>query len=144
MTTIASRELTAPSNSKAMNIGLWAAQGVLGAVFLLSSSMKLMMPVEQLQAQMGWVGGTLGPLVRFIGAVELVGALGVILPAATRIKPWLTPLAALGFFVLMILASLTHVARGELGMLPVTFVIGGLAAFVAWGRSRKSPIKARG
>jgi hypothetical protein len=67
----------------------------------------------------------------------------LILPAATRIKPSLTPLAAIGLTTVMALASITHLVRGEVQMLPVTILLGGLAAFVAWGRSRKAPIAPR-
>jgi hypothetical protein len=67
----------------------------------------------------------------------------LVLPAATRIKPALTPLAALGLATVMVLASLTHLLRGEVQMLPVTAVLAGLAAFVAWGRARKAPIAPR-
>jgi hypothetical protein len=105
--------------------------------------MKATAPVDQLQASMPWVSGAMGQAVRFIGVVEVLGALGLILPAATRIKPSLTPLAAIGLTTVMVLASLMHLARGEVQMLPVTAVLGGMAAFVAWGRSRKAPIAPR-
>jgi len=85
----------------------------------------------------------MGQAVRFIGVVEVLGALGVVVPAATRIKPSLTPLAALGLTTVMVLASLTHLARGEVQMLPITIVLATLAAFVAWGRFRKAPIAPR-
>lgn len=75
------------------------------------------------------------------------GALGLVLPAATRIRPRLTPVAALGLVTVMLLAVLFHVvfhvARGEFQMLPVNVVLGGLASFVAWGRFEKVPIAPR-
>ncbi len=128
---------------KGLRVGLWVVQGLLAATFLAAGLMKISAPVEQLQASMPWVSGAMGPAVRFIGAAEVLGALGVILPAATRIKPSLTPLAALGLAAVMVLASLTHLVRGELPMVPVTAVLGGLAAFVAWGRARRAPIAPR-
>ena len=73
-------------------------------------------------------------LVRFIGASELAAALGLVLPAATRIRPLLTPLAAIGLVMVMVLASLFHISRGEWFALPLNLVLGSLAAFVAWGR----------
>jgi putative oxidoreductase len=82
-------------------------------------------------------------LVRFIGTSELLGALGLILPAAMRIKPVLTGFAALGLLTIMVLAALFHASRGEFGMLRVNSVLGALAAFVAWGRLKKAPIPAR-
>jgi putative oxidoreductase len=73
-------------------------------------------------------------LLRFIGVAELAGGLGLILPAATRIRPMLTPLAALGLATIMTLAFVFHIQRGEWDALPVNAVLGALAAFVAWGR----------
>ena len=81
------------------------------------------------------------PLVRFIGVSELAGAIGLILPAATKIKPTLTPLAALGLLTIMILAMAFHLSRGEAQALPINMALGGLAAFVAWGRTKKAPIR---
>jgi putative oxidoreductase len=133
----------ATSSGKGMHIGLWVTQGLLGAAFVAAGLMKVTAPVEQLQASMPWVSGAMGQLVRFIGSVEALGGLGLILPAATRIKPWLTPLAALGLTVVMALALATHVARGESSMIGAPVVLGALSAFVAWGRSKKAPIAAR-
>lgn len=126
-----------------LHVGLWVAQGLLALAFLASGAMKVSMPMETLQAQMPWVSGSLGGLVRFIGTVEALGAIGVVLPAATRIKPVLTPLAALGLATVMLLASLTHLSRGELGVVPVTVTLGAIALFVAWGRHRAAPIAER-
>ncbi len=67
----------------------------------------------------------------------------MILPAATRIMPMLTPLASLGLTTVMVLAALFHVSRGELVMLPAPILFGALGAFVAWGRSRKVAIPER-
>ncbi len=80
---------------------------------------------------------------RFIGAAELAGAIGLILPAATRILPKLTALAATGLVLVMILASGYHFLHGEAARTPVNFLLGGLAAFVAWGRFGRAPILAR-
>jgi hypothetical protein len=132
-----------PARGKGLHLALWVAQGLLAAAFFGAGVMKTTAPLEQLRAAMPWVNGAMGHLVRFIGTAELLGAVGLVLPAATRVKPWLTPLAALGLAVVMVLASLTHVARGEFPMLGVNAVLGGLAAFVAWGRSRKVPITPR-
>ena len=131
------------SKGKGLHVALWVVQGLLGAAFLAAGLMKATTPIEQLQANMPWVSGAMGQLVRFIGAAEILGGLGLILPAATRIKPSLTPLAALGLTTVMVLASITHVARGEFGAIGVNVVLGGLAAFVAWGRFKKAPISPR-
>src|SRR5437762_12537367 len=86
-----------PTSSKRLHIGLWVAQGLLAIVFLLSGAMKFLMPPEAL-AQLGLAPG----LAAFIGISEIAGALGVILPAATRIRPALTPLAGVGLATVMV------------------------------------------
>ena len=77
------------------------------------------------------------------GTAELAGALGLLLPALTRIKPSLTPLAAAGLVTIMALASVFHATRGESGGIVVNLVLGSVAAFIAWGRYKKAPIAAR-
>lgn len=133
----------APTAGRGLRVSLWGAQLLLAAMFLMSGGMKVAAPMEQLQAQMPWVTGALGGLVRFIGVTELLGAVGLVAPAATRILPKLTPLAALGLATVMGLASLTHATRGEFGMIAVNAVLGALALFVAWGRLSAAPIEAR-
>jgi hypothetical protein len=125
-------------SSKGLRIGLWIAQGLLALAFLGAGVMKLTAPIEAL-AQMGIPGG----LARFIGLAEVAGALGVILPAATRVKPWLTPLAAVGLTTVMVLAAGFHIMRGEASHLGAPLVLGALAAFVAWGRATRARIAAR-
>lgn len=125
-------------------IGLWVAQVVLALLFGAAGFMKLFQPIETLSAMMAWVPVTPEWLVRFIGFVEIAGALGMILPAATRILPFLTPLAALGFVVIQVLAIGLHAVRGETAMsLPLNLVLLALSLFVLWGRFRKAPISPR-
>jgi len=114
-------------------------QAVLAAAFGMAGVMKTTMPIPELAQRMIWPGAIPVPLVRFIGVSELAAALGLILPAATRILPGLTPLAAVGLVAIMALAIPFHVSRGELQALPINLFFGGLAAF-AWGRYRKAPI----
>jgi uncharacterized membrane protein YphA (DoxX/SURF4 family) len=134
---------TSPAPSKVLNGSLWTVQVLLGLMFLMAGFTKLTTPLDQLLAMMPWVSAVPGALVRFIGISELAGGLGLVLPAATRIKPVLTPIAAGGLVVVMILAALLHASRGEFGALPVNFVLGGLAAFVAWGRATRARIAPR-
>ena len=143
MTTTASTH-TAPQSRRGLRIALWIAQVLLAVAFGMSGLMKLSTPIADLAAQMAWVGSVPPALVRFIGAAELAGAIGLILPALTRIQPRLTALAAVGLIVVMVLASIVHATRGEFGMIPVNVVLGALAAFVAWGRSKAAPIAPRG
>jgi len=101
--------------------------------------MKVSQPISQLSAMLPFAAQVPEGLVRFIGAAELAGALGLILPAATRILPVLTPLAASGLLLIMVLAAGFHISRGEISNLPVNAVLGSLAAFIAWGRFNKPP-----
>lgn len=125
-----------------MHILLWVVQVLLACAFGMAGVMKSTQPVDVLvQNGIAWAGQVPLLMLRFIGISELLGAIGLILPAATKIKPWLTPLAALGLLTIMILAMAFHLSRGEAQALPMNMVLGGLAAFVAWGRTRKVPIR---
>jgi hypothetical protein len=130
--------------SKALHVGLWIAQVLAGLAFTMAGAMKSTTPIEQLAAKMTWVLHFPAPMVRFIGISELLGGLGLILPSALRIQPKLTVLAALGLVILMVGAAGTHVVLGEAQMMMPSLVLGALAAFVAWGRSKKAPIAPRG
>lgn len=125
-----------------MNIALWIAQVLLAVAFGMAGFMKLVSPIDDLARNMAWVYEARA-LVRFIGAAELLGALGLILPAAMRIKPWFTPLAAVALGVVMLLAMGFHATRGEFEALPVNLALGGIATFIAWGRWKKVPIAPR-
>ncbi len=94
--------------------------------------MKLSQPKAKLVASgMAWTEDFSDGQVKGIGAVEVLGAIGLILPAATGIAAILTPLAAAGLAVTMVGAALTHMRRGEGSMVPINLVLGGLAVFVA-------------
>lgn len=127
--------------NRALHITLWVLQGLLAAAFLMFGLTKLTTPIAQLAGQMPWVADVPASLVRFIGLAEVAGALGLILPALTRIRPNLTPLAALGLVLVMVLAIPFHLTRGEATMLPVNLVLAALAGVVAWGRTRRAPIR---
>lgn len=131
------------STSKPLQIGLWVAQALLAAAFSMIGFMKVGTPAEELLVSMTWADEGTVWLIRFIGAAEIAGAIGLIVPAATRIKPILTPIAAALLAVVMVLAFLLHLVRGEFSALPVNVVLGGLAAFIAWGRFTKARIAPR-
>lgn len=114
---------------------LWAAQGVLALVFLFTGATKLALPIEALTTQIALPGF----LVRFIGLAEVCGALGMILPGVTRIRPALTPLAASGLVIIMIGATVSTLAIGGGATALLPAVVGMLAAFVAYGRTRMAP-----
>jgi uncharacterized membrane protein YphA (DoxX/SURF4 family) len=117
-----------------MSIALWIVQGLLAVAFLGAGATKLSQPKEKLLKNMPWVEDFSQPAVRLIGAAEVLGALGVVLPALTGVLPWLTPLAALGLVLLMVGAALTHLRRKEYGNVAINAVLLVLAAFVAYGR----------
>ncbi len=130
--------------SKGFHIALWVVQVLLALAFGMAGIMKATTPLAELAAKMPWVNTVPSSMVRFIGTSEFLGAVGLILPSVTRVKPNLTPIAGGGLVLVMILASVFHITRGEMGALPVNVVLGGLAAFVAWGRTKKAPIAPKG
>lgn len=133
-------ETTQPS--KVLNIALWIAQFALSGLFLMAGFMKLTQPIEVLSATVAWAADMPG-LVRFIGLSELLGGIGLLLPAFLRIKPVLTPLAAVGIAIIMVLAMGYHGMRGEFGSVIFNLFLFGVAVFVAWGRFKKAPIAPR-
>lgn len=128
------------SSGKALHLALWAVQVLLGLFFLTVGYAHGLAPWEEVAAQAVWMDQVPHALARGIGYAELAGGLGLILPAATRILPWLTPLAALGVATIMILAALFHVVRGEVSVIGIHATVTALALLVAWGRWRKVPI----
>ena len=117
-----------------MNLALWIVQTALGAVFALAGVMKTTQPREALAKNLPWVEDVSTGTLRLIGATELAGAAGLILPAVTGIATWLTPLAACGLASIMVLAAITHARRKEPGAIAVNTALLALAALVAWGR----------
>jgi uncharacterized membrane protein YphA (DoxX/SURF4 family) len=117
-----------------MNIVLWVLQIFLAGMFVMSGVMKSTRPKEALATKMPWVEDFSPGMVRFIGIAEVLGGIGLILPAVTGVAKVLTPLAATGIAVIMLLAALIHVRRQEPKTIPVNVVVLVLAALVAWGR----------
>ncbi|WP_436496912.1 DoxX family protein [Actinokineospora sp. HUAS TT18] len=119
-----------------MNIVVWIVQGVLAAVHLGAGLAKLTQKREALVANpnMAWAADFTDPVVKTIGALEVLAAIGLIVPWWTGIAPILTPIAALGLVALMIGAAITHGRRGETKVLPVPVFLALLAGFVAWQR----------
>lgn len=119
-----------------MNVVLWIVAGLLAAMYLAAGGMKLATPREKVIANpnTAWAEDFSAPALKGIGAVEILGALGLILPQATGIAPVLTPLAATGLALVQIGAIIVHVRRSETKALPMNVVLLVLAAFVAIGR----------
>lgn len=135
--------MTNQQNNKVMNIALWVAQVLLGAMFLMAGATKAFQPVEALEASLPWVTTVSSTLVKFIGISELLGGLGLLLPSILRIKPFLTVWAAIGLAVVMLFAAIFHGSRGEFSAIGVNAVMMAMFLFIAWGRSKKVPILAK-
>ncbi|MEQ9439023.1 MAG: DoxX family protein [Cyclobacteriaceae bacterium] len=131
---------TQQRSSQALPIALWVAQVVLAGSLIWGAGMKLFQPVEALAALWPWAGQVPVALLKLTGIVDLLGALGLLLPSLLRIQPKLTPMAAIGIIALMLAASIFHIMRGEASAIGANIVFALLAAFIAWGRLKKAPI----
>jgi putative oxidoreductase len=125
------------------NAALWLLQLLLAFAFGHGGFLRITKPIAELGRMMGWPAALPPMLVRLIGGAELVAAAGLLLPAATRVLPVLTVAAAAGLAVVMAMAAVFHLVRGEGYMLPVNLTLGALAALIAWGRVRRAPIAPR-
>lgn len=122
-----------------MKYALWIVQVLLAALFLFSGGFKLTAPIAAMTQQIPFPGAFL----RFIGAAEVLGALGLILPTALRIRPWLTPLAASGLVIIMMGATVVTYRTMGAGMTLLPAITGVLAAWIAYARWKVMPIAAR-
>jgi hypothetical protein len=120
--------------SRKISALLWTVQILLAALFLFAGGMKLVVPIAALEAQ----SGMSGEFLRFIGLAEFLGALGLVLPGLSGIRPRLTPLAAAGLVIIMIGAT-ALTASGGVAPAIVPAVIALLALFVMWGRTAVAP-----
>jgi uncharacterized membrane protein YphA (DoxX/SURF4 family) len=129
-----------------MNVTLWIVQVLWGVFFSITGLGKVLCyePTLWNQAvrEVPWFSAVPQSLFIFIGVCELLGGVGLILPAMTGVKPKLTPVAAFGLALVMILAAVFHVTRGEYNFLPINLVLGGVAAFIGYGRLFVRPITA--
>jgi len=130
---------TARTSSRRLGVTLWTVQTLLALLFLFAGSMKFIMPVAEMTKQIPFSGTFL----HFIGLCEIAGALGLVLPSLLRIRPVLTPIAAAGLVIIMTGATVVTLSLGPAAPATMPFVIGLLAAFVAYGRGRLAPISAR-
>ncbi|HKK73670.1 MAG TPA: DoxX family protein [Saprospiraceae bacterium] len=125
--------------SKRLHIALWVAQSLLAAAFLMAGMMKITVPIDELATNgMSFVYSFPESMVRFIGICEVLGSIGLILPALLRIKPILTPIASVGLAAIMVFAAIYHITHNE-PPIP-NIILLGLASFIAWGRFSKEPI----
>jgi DoxX-like family len=111
---------------------LWTVQGFLALLFLFAGSIKLIVPIGLLTAQMSLP--LPGLFLKFIGVAEIAGAMGLILPGLVRVRPLLTPLASAGLVIIMIGATVVTLVGGEVVPALVPLMVGLLCAAVAYGR----------
>lgn len=120
-----------------MNLTLWIVAGLLAVAYLFAGSGKLIVSKERISAMSSgarWVDDFSAGAVKTIGALEVLAAVGLILPAVLGIAPVLVPMAALGLVMLMTGAVITRIRRHEFTYMVVDLVYLALAGFVAWGR----------
>jgi DoxX-like family len=114
------------------SVALWSLQVLVALPFLFAGGIKLILPIALLQAQMPLP--LPGLFIRFIATAEVAGALGLILPGLLRIRPMLTPLAALGLVLDMIGATAYNLISGQIGAAVTTGVLGLICLAIAYGR----------
>jgi uncharacterized membrane protein YphA (DoxX/SURF4 family) len=123
-----------------MNITLWIVQVLLALAFL-AHGLMFLVPSPEIAAQMN------ASLPRwfqiFLGVAEVLAAIGLTLPAVTRIRPALVAAAAAGVMIVTVSATILHLVRAEFGPAGTTFVLLLMATFVAYGRWRLLPIRPR-
>jgi uncharacterized membrane protein YphA (DoxX/SURF4 family) len=149
MTTTTPLTMPTPTTSdtvrprRALHVTLWVVQVLLAAFFLMAGVNHGLKSIAEAAQSSPWITGVPVWLARFIGFAEIAGALGLVLPAATRVMPGLTPPAAAGCAVIMALAVPFHVMRDEANVVAFNIVPMLLAVFVAWGRWKRAPIAPR-
>ncbi|MGW3783702.1 DoxX family protein [Micromonospora chokoriensis] len=124
-----------------MNLALWIAAGLLAAVALAGGVTKTFVPKEKLAATNGggWTADASVGFVKTLGILEILAAVGLILPAVLDIAPVLVPVTALCWVLLMVGAMITHLRYGEAKFIVVNLLYLAVAAFVAWGRLGPEP-----
>lgn len=122
-----------------MNVILWIIQIFLAVYFLSIGVLHFIVP-PGLPEQINWMY-QLSPTLHYIsGTAEILAAFGLILPGITKIKTWLTPLAAAGLGVVMILAAGWHLQRGEMINIGMNLIMALVCGFVAYGRWKVRPL----
>src|SRR4051794_25718017 len=110
-----------------MIIALWIVTGLLAVAFVVAGAMKAVRSRAALQPQMAYVEDFTDGQVKTIGILEVLGGVGLVLPMALGILPWLTPLAAFALFITMVAAFVVHARRGEARQTAPVWVLAGLS-----------------
>ena len=131
---IATKSAAMKRTGRALNVLLWTLQALLALLFMFSGTMKFIMPVAEMTKQIPFPGWFL----HFIGACEILGAIGLVLPGILRIRTGLTPLAASALVIIMIGATAVNLKVGQHGAAVTTVILGLLLIFVAYNRRRSA------
>jgi uncharacterized membrane protein YphA (DoxX/SURF4 family) len=124
-----------------MNLALWIVTIALATVFTGSGLMKLLMPKDKLvESGQGWAQDVNQANIRLIGFAEILGAVGLTVPAVTHIAPILVPLAAIGLILVMVAAAIVHARRNEVPNIVVNVALLAMAVFIVWGRFGPNPL----
>lgn len=123
-----------------MKVTVWVISALLALAFLFIGGLKLVIPTAEMELMSQGI-----PVLalRIAGVAEILGALGLILPAVTRIAPVLTPIAAGGLVVVMLGATIANIVTGTYPVVIQTVVLGLLAGFVAWARLTSQAVQPR-
>jgi putative oxidoreductase len=134
----------ATSPSRGLRYTLWGFQLLLGLMMLGAGGAKATLPLDELAVNMPWIPSVPGWVPRLAGGAEVLGAIGLVAPSATRILPILTPVAAACLALVMALGVGMHLSLGEgIAAAAPAAVLTTLFLFVAWGRGLGAPISAR-
>jgi len=117
-----------------METAIWIVQGLLAVAFLMFGVIKALNPKEKLAERMAWVEDFDAPVIKIIGVLEILAAIGLIVPMVVNILPVLTPLAAIGLVVTMIGATFTQFRHQNMPQVGLALALVLLSAFVAYGR----------
>jgi len=115
-----------------MELAYWIIAALLAVFYLYAGGKKVAQSREQLAPMMGWVDRVPMPLVRTIGALEMLGSIGLILPPLTGIAPWLAIVAAIGLVLIQVGGIALHLSRGEARLIGLNIVLLAVAAAAAW------------
>jgi hypothetical protein len=116
-----------------MNMALWVTQILLAFVYGSAAHRKLFQ-LEKVRADQAWAQQSSDSYIRIVAASQVLGVAGMLFPIATGILPWLTPLAAIGFCIIQVLAAERHIRLKEYSILPVNSLLFALSLFIAVGR----------
>ncbi|MEU6351863.1 DoxX family protein [Streptomyces sp. NPDC047072] len=115
-----------------MDVAYWIVAALLAVFYLHAGGKKVLQSQEQLRPMMGWVDRIPMPVVRLIGTLEALGAVGLILPPLTGIAPALAVAAAIGLALVQVGGTYVHVSRGETRVIGLNIALLALAAVTAW------------